>query len=103
VTRASGELLVDVLDHHDRGIDHRADRHHDAAERHDVLYRSTDSQGIRTLGVVENWIESPDPARIQQFVARRTGQLDAAIRQAFGRQVGDSAAETNNAELGFDT
>jgi hypothetical protein len=40
----------------------------------DVLafYRSTDSQGIRTLGVVENWIASPDPARIQQFVARRT-------------------------------
>lgn len=40
----------------------------------DVLafYRSTDSQGIRTLGVVENWIASPDPERIQQFVARRT-------------------------------
>jgi hypothetical protein len=40
----------------------------------DVLafYRSTDLQGIRTLGVVENWIASPDPARIQQFVARRT-------------------------------
>jgi L-amino acid N-acyltransferase YncA len=37
-----------------------------------AFYRSTDSQGIRTLGVVENWIASPDPARIQQFVARRT-------------------------------
>ena len=30
------ELLVDVLDHDDRGIDHRADRDRDAAERHDV-------------------------------------------------------------------
>jgi L-amino acid N-acyltransferase YncA len=40
----------------------------------DVLafYRSTDSQAIRTLGVVENWIASPDPEKIQQFVARRT-------------------------------
>lgn len=40
----------------------------------DVLafYRSTDSQGIRTLGVVENWIASADAERIQQFVARRT-------------------------------
>jgi GNAT superfamily N-acetyltransferase len=40
----------------------------------DVLafYRSTTSKGIRTLGVVENWIASTDPAKIQQFVARRT-------------------------------
>ena len=30
------ELLVRVLDHHDRGVDHRADRDRDAAERHDV-------------------------------------------------------------------
>ena len=30
------ELLVHVLDHDDRGIDHRPDRHRDAAERHDV-------------------------------------------------------------------
>ncbi|HSS00156.1 MAG TPA: hypothetical protein VLM79_24030 [Kofleriaceae bacterium] len=33
---APGEPLVDVLDHHDRGVDHRADRDDDAAERHDV-------------------------------------------------------------------
>jgi L-amino acid N-acyltransferase YncA len=40
----------------------------------DVLafYRSTTSKGIRTLGIVENWIASADPERIQQFVARRT-------------------------------
>jgi hypothetical protein len=30
-------------------------------------------------------------------------QLDAAIRQAFGQQVGNKSAETNNAESGFDT
>ena len=30
------DVLVRVLDHHDRGIDHRADRDRDAAERHDV-------------------------------------------------------------------
>ena len=30
------ELLVRVLDHHDRRVDHRADRDRDAAERHDV-------------------------------------------------------------------
>jgi hypothetical protein len=30
------EMLVDVLDHHDRGVDHRADGDRDAAERHDV-------------------------------------------------------------------
>jgi hypothetical protein len=30
------ELLVSVLDHDDRGVDHRADRDRDAAERHDV-------------------------------------------------------------------
>lgn len=48
----------------------------------DVLafYRSTDSQGIRTLGVVENWIASADPERIQQFVARRTVYSMADIR-----------------------
>jgi L-amino acid N-acyltransferase YncA len=40
----------------------------------DVLafYRSTTSKGVRTLGIVENWIASADPERIQQFVARRT-------------------------------
>jgi len=48
----------------------------------DVLafYRSTDSQGIRALGVVENWIASPDPERIQQFVARRTVYSMASIQ-----------------------
>jgi hypothetical protein len=30
------DALVRVLDHHDRGIDHRADRDRDASERHDV-------------------------------------------------------------------
>ena len=30
------EMLVHVLDHHDRRVDHRADRDRDAAERHDV-------------------------------------------------------------------
>jgi hypothetical protein len=32
-----------------------------------------------------------------------SAQLDAAIRQAFGQQVGDRSAETNNAESGFET
>jgi hypothetical protein len=32
----AGQLHVGVLDHHDRGIDHRADRDRDAAQRHDV-------------------------------------------------------------------
>ena len=30
------EVLVHVLDHHDRRVDHRADGDRDAAERHDV-------------------------------------------------------------------
>ena len=30
------EVLVRVLDHHDRRVDHRADRDRNAAERHDV-------------------------------------------------------------------
>src|SRR3546814_3834952 len=30
------EMLVHVLDHHDRGIDHRTDGDRDTAERHDV-------------------------------------------------------------------
>src|SRR3546814_5870441 len=30
------DLLVRVLDHHDRGIDHRADCDGDAAQRHDI-------------------------------------------------------------------
>ncbi len=30
------EVLVHVLDHHDRGVDHGADGDRDAAERHDV-------------------------------------------------------------------
>lgn len=48
----------------------------------DVLafYRSTDSQGIRTLGVVENWIASTDPERILQFVSRRTVYSMADIK-----------------------
>ncbi len=29
-------MLVRVLHHHDRGIDHRADRDGDSAQRHDV-------------------------------------------------------------------
>ncbi len=33
---ATFEMLVGVLDHHDRGIDHGADRDGDAAEAHDV-------------------------------------------------------------------
>jgi L-amino acid N-acyltransferase YncA len=49
-----------------------------------AFYRSTDSQGIRTLGVVENWIASPDPARIQQFVARRTVYSMDSIRSMTG-------------------
>lgn len=42
--------------------------------RGDVLlfYRSMDSQGIRTMGVVEDHLASADPDQIQQFVARRT-------------------------------
>jgi len=42
-------------------------------------------------------------ATTMRYVTVTSGQLDAAIRQAFGRQVGDSAAETNNAESGFET
>ena len=38
-----------------------------------------------------------------RYVTVTSGPLDAAIRQAFGRQVGDSSAETNNAESGFET
>ena len=34
--RSSRQVLVGVLDHHDAGVDHRADRHRDAAQRHDV-------------------------------------------------------------------
>ncbi len=30
------DVLVRVLDHHHRGIDHRADRNRDATQRHDV-------------------------------------------------------------------
>jgi hypothetical protein len=30
------EVFVRVLDHHDRRVDHRADRDRDAAQRHDV-------------------------------------------------------------------
>jgi L-amino acid N-acyltransferase YncA len=48
----------------------------------DVLafYRSTDSQGIRNLGIVENWNVSDDPAKIQKFVARRTVYSFASIQ-----------------------
>ena len=30
------DVLVGILDHHHCGIDHRADRNGDAAERHDI-------------------------------------------------------------------
>jgi hypothetical protein len=52
----------------------------------DVLafYRSTDTQGIRTLGVVENWIASSDPTKIQQFVAGRTVYSMASIQSMTG-------------------
>jgi hypothetical protein len=54
----------------------------------DVLafYRSTTSKGIRTLGVVEDWIASTTPERIQQFVARRTVYSMDEIRSMSGDQ-----------------
>jgi site-specific recombinase XerD len=42
-------------------------------------------------------------ATTMRYVTVTSGQLDAAIRQAFGRQVGDSSAEKRNAEVGLDT
>ena len=36
VVTPSLDMLVRILDHHDRGIDHRADRDRDPAERHDI-------------------------------------------------------------------
>jgi hypothetical protein len=36
-----------------------------------------------------------------RYVTVTSGQLDAAIPQAFGRQVGNKSAETNDAESGF--
>jgi site-specific recombinase XerD len=42
-------------------------------------------------------------ATTMRYVTVTSGQLDAAIRQAFGRQVGDRSTETNNAESGFET
>ncbi len=60
----------------------------------DVLafYRSTDSQRIRTLGVVENWIASADPDRIQQFVARRTVYSMANIQSMTSARTGGDFA-----------
>lgn len=42
-------------------------------------------------------------ATTMRYVTVTSGQLDAAIRQAFGQQVGNKSAETNNAESGFET
>lgn len=54
-----------------------------------TFYRSSDAQGIRTLGVVESWIASSDPERLHQFVARRTVYSTADIRRMAdgGREV----------------
>ena len=38
-----------------------------------------------------------------RYVTVTSGQLDAAIRTAFGQQVGNKPAEKRNAESGFDT
>ncbi len=38
-----------------------------------------------------------------RYVTVTSGQLDAAIRQAFGQQLANKSAETNDAESDFDT
>lgn len=42
-------------------------------------------------------------ATTMRYVTVTSGQLDAAIRQAFGQQVGNRSAEKQNTEVGFDT
>jgi GNAT superfamily N-acetyltransferase len=37
-----------------------------------LFYRSTDSQAVTTLGILEKWIASDEPAEIARFVGKRT-------------------------------
>jgi site-specific recombinase XerD len=53
--------------------------------------------------VIKELMSHSSIATTMRYVTVTGGQLDAAIRQAFGQQVGNKSAETNNAESGFET
>jgi len=51
--------------------------------------------------VLEELMGHASIATTMRYVTVTSGQLDAAIRQAFGQQVGNAPAEKQNAESGF--